>query len=201
MSMSMPLAKFVRVIVNIDEKLFSKYEAGITSHFVKYLEKNHASALRDGQVDLDALGCGIRALRINYMKKTSADYSAQDSAAFVLSGHNQYTAEFMSVNSVRQMLEGYYNSPDSIENVYIKRSVTTGRLIPCVNQKFVESLLSEKKVTEGVEKQLAEIEAMLSDYETKQSRSVAFEQYHVASLIAEKTAEILMRRMNYSRAV
>lgn len=201
MSMNMSLEKFVRVIVNIDEKLFNKYKTGITSHFVEYLKKNHPEAMSGDQVDLEALGTGIRALRINYMKKTSADYSAEDSAEFVLSGHNQFTAEFMSVNSVKQMLEGYYDAPESIGNVYVKRSVTTGRLVPCVNQKFVESLLAEEKVTAGVENQLREIEAMLSDYETKQARSVAFEQYHVASLIAEKTAEILMRRMNYSRAV
>ncbi len=201
MSMIMSLERLTRFIVNIDEKLFRRYETGITAHFVEYLKENHAKAIMGDQVDLEALGTGIQALRINYMKKNSADYSAQDSAEFFLSGHNLFTAEFLSVNAVKQMIESYYHDPDLIGNVYIKRSVTTGRLIPCVNRAFVESLHSKKEVTEGVERQLQEIQKMLENYEYRQQGDIGFEQYRVANLIAEKTAEIIMKKMNYSRAV
>ena len=201
MNMNVSVEKLTRLIVNIDEALFKKYEAGIKAHFNEYLRNKFKVSIDDGQVDLSALGVGIQALRKDYMKKNSSDYSAEDSAGFILSGHELFTAEYLSVNTVTEMIENYYNDPESIENVYIKRSASTGRLIPCVNKHFVESILSEKQVTDSVESQLQEIEAILEDYETKQARNFGFEQYQVVNLIAEKTAEIIMRRMKISQAV
>ena len=195
------LEKLTSFVVDINQDLFRKFEKGIKAHFTKYMTENYPSALSGDQVDLEALGIGVQALRANYLKKNSDDYGSEDSAAFLLSGYGLFTAEYLSVNAVKKMMESIFDSSQFIENVYVKRAVTTGRLIPCVSRKQVESFLSDKDVTDRVERQLEEMKTILENYDSKQIQSNGFEQYQVVSLIAEKTAEIIMRRMNHSQAV
>ena len=104
------LEKLTSFVVDINEDLFRKYEKGIRAHFTDYMMKNDSSALRGDQVDLEGLGIGVQALRVNYMKKNTNDYGAEDSAAFLLSGYDLFTAEYLSVNAVTKMMESIFDS-------------------------------------------------------------------------------------------
>lgn len=195
------LEKLTEIVVNIDRDLFKKYETGIRSHFTAYMEKNHGEAFTGNQVDMGALGTGIHALRKDYLTKNCGDYGPQDCAEFSIEGQDLINAQYTRINPVEKLMEGYYNDPGLIHNVYVKRSAVTGRLIPCVNQKYAETFLSMQKVSENVERQYEEIETMVEDYETKQGRKFSFEKDRVINLIAERTAEIILNRMNLSQAV
>ena len=201
MDLTISLKKLTSVIVNINDDLFKKYETGIRKHFTEYMQQNYASSIHGDQVDMSTLGIGLQALRDQYIRKSEQDYSAQDSAEFALSGHNLFTAEFMSSDPVSSFFEKYYNAPGSIEHVYVKRSTTTGRLVPCVNQRFVESVLAEKKIMKDVEDQLRETDLMLRDNGSDQFKANGYVPYQTINLIAEKTAEIILRQMNLSQAV
>ena len=149
----MTLEQFARFIVNVDENLFAKYKIGIVSHFSEYLQKNYPDAIDDnGQIHLDELKVGIHVLRENYMKKNSFDYSAEDSAALMLTNNELYTTEYVSANPIGDMVENHYNTSEAINHVFVKRSATTGRLIPCVNQKFVKILLEKVNSVEELKK-------------------------------------------------
>jgi hypothetical protein len=201
MSCIISLEKLTEIVVNIDKDLFEKYEKGIRTHFTEYMERKYSAAIRKGQVDMEKLGIGIHALRDSYMTKNSGDYGSQDCAEFSLDGHNRFTAQYRQLTPVEKKMKGYYDDPDFIRNVYVKRSAVTGRLVPCVDQKTAEDFLSLQKTSENVEKQLEKIEALIDADVQKQDGKTAFEGNRVINLIAERTAEIILSRMKLSQAV
>ena len=98
-------------------------------------------------------------------------------------------------------MKTYYDDPDFIRKVYVKRSAVTGRLVPCVDQKSAEDFLSLQKNSESVEKQPEKAGTLMEAYEQKQEGKTLFEEKHMINLIAERTAEIILSRMHLSQAV
>ena len=144
MSRNLSLSEFTKLVVNVNENLFQKYQAGITSHFSDYLQKHHPDAVHGDQINLDALNTGIPRLRENYLKKSSTDYSVEDSAALMLTDQDLYTAEYVSAKTIQPSIQEHINNSSSISQVFVKRSTLTGRLLPCVNQEYLMTMRADQ---------------------------------------------------------
>lgn len=150
MNGTLSLSEFARMLVNVDENLFKKYEKGITSHVAEYLKKFHPGALNGDQVTMDNLDTTMTQLRENYMVKCPFDYSIEDSAALILTNHNLYTPEYVSCKSIQHKIKEYLDDSPIFSKVFIKRSSRSGKLIPCLNQEFLKVLLAEKKFADEI---------------------------------------------------
>ena len=201
MNLTISLKQLTTVIVDIPQSLFSKYEAGIRQHFTDYMRQHYASSIHGDQVNLETLGIGLQTLHETYMKKEAQDYSAGDFTKFAFDDHPYFTAQWMSSPQVSRQFSDSLEQPEIIEQVYIKRSVSTGRLIPCVNRKVAQSLLSAENTSERLEQQLMEIQKLLAKNAPHMIPAGEFEQYEMINMIAEKTASMILKKIDLKHAV